>query len=85
MTSYIIRRKPEARAQFGIANSTFHVWIKRGLMVPGIALGQRSVGFPAYELDAIAAARIAGKSEDEISALVRNLIAARGTADSMAA
>jgi prophage regulatory protein len=77
---YTIRRGKEARAQFGIAQSTFYDWQDRGLMPPGIALGIRSVGWPAHELDAIAAARISGKSEDEIRAIVRDLIAARADA-----
>lgn len=84
-TSYTIKRGKDARAQFGIASSTFYEWITRGLMPPGIALGWRSVGWPAHELDAIAAARIAGKTEDEIRALVRDLIAARAQADAPAA
>jgi prophage regulatory protein len=77
---YTIKRGKEARAQFGIAQSTFYDWQDRGLMPPGIALGIRSVGWPAHELDAIAAARISGKSEDEIRAIVRDLIAARADA-----
>jgi len=84
--SFTIKRAKEARAQFGIAQSTFYDWQDRGLMPHGIALGARSVGWPAYELDAIAAARIAGSSEDEIRALVRGLVAARATlADKVAA
>lgn len=79
-TSYTIKRGKDARAQFGIAQSTFYEWIARGLMPPGIALGWRSVGWPAHELDAIAAARIAGKSEEEIRALVQSLVAARADA-----
>jgi hypothetical protein len=46
------------------------------------------VGWPAHELDAIAAARIAGKSEDEIRALVKtprkDLVAARAQAGEQA-
>lgn len=80
-TSYTIKRGKDARAQFGIASSTFYEWIARGLMPPGIALGWRSVGWPAYELDAIAAARISGKTEDTIRALVQDLISARAHAD----
>lgn len=76
----IIKRAKDARGQFGIAQSTFYEWIARGLMPPGIALGWRSVGWPAHELDAIAAARIAGKTEDEIRALVLDLVAARAKA-----
>lgn len=77
MNEFIIKRARDARAQFGIASSTFYDWQERGLMSPGISLGARSVGWPAHELDAIAAARIAGKSEDEIRALVSELVAAR--------
>lgn len=80
-TSYTIKRGKDARAQFGIASSTFYEWIARGLMPPGIALGWRSVGWPAHELDAIAAARISSKTEDEIRGLVQDLIAARAHAD----
>jgi len=79
-TSYTIKRGKDARAQFGIAQSTFYEWITRGLMPPGIALGWRSVGWPAHELDAIAAARIASKTEDEIRDLVQSLVAARADA-----
>lgn len=79
-TSYVIKRAKDARVQFGIASSTFYEWIARGLMPPGIALGWRSVGWPAHELDAIAAARISSKSEDEIRALVQDLIAVRAHA-----
>jgi hypothetical protein len=42
-------------------------------------------GWPAHELDAIAAARISGKSEDEIRALVHDLIAARSDAGKLEA
>jgi prophage regulatory protein len=82
---YTIKRGKEARAQFGIAQSTFYDWQDRGLMPPGIALGVRSVGWPQHELDQIAAARISGKTEDEIRALVQVLIAARADAGKPAA
>ena len=82
---FTIKRGKDARAQFGIAQSTFYDWQERGLMPPGIPLGVRSVGWPAHELDAIAAARIASKSEDEIRALVQDLIAARADAGKLAA
>jgi prophage regulatory protein len=72
-----LRRAKDARAQFGIAQSTFYEWQASGLMPPGISLGARSVAWPQHELDQIASARIAGKSEDEIRALVRDLVAAR--------
>lgn len=77
---YIIKRAKDARAQFGIATSTFYDWQQRGLCPPGIPLGVRSVGWPQHELDALVAARIRGASEDEIRALVRDLVAARANA-----
>lgn len=85
MTIYKFKRKPDCLSQFGVKNSTWHEWIKQGVMVPGVALGARARGYLESELDAIAAARIAGKSEDEIRALVRDLIAARDPADSLVA
>lgn len=71
-------RSQEARAVFGnLPTSTFYEWIERGLMSPGVAIGIRSVAWPHHELQAIAAARIAGKQDKEIKALVRDLVAAR--------
>ena len=64
--TYAQMRVQDARAQFGIAQSTFYDWQERGLMPPGIALGVRSVGWPAHELDALAAARIRGAREEEM-------------------
>lgn len=81
---YTLKRAKDARSQFGISQSTFYDWQASGLMPPGIALGIRAVAWPAHELDAIAAARIASKTEDEIRALVRDLVAARADAEQKA-
>ena len=51
--------------------------IREGLFTTGVAIGQRSKGWPDYEVKAIAAARIAGKSDDEIRELVLVLLAKR--------
>jgi len=51
--------------------------IREGLFTTGVAIGQRSKGWPDYEVKAIAAARIAGKSDDEIRELVLVLHAKR--------
>lgn len=82
---YTIKRAKDARAQFGIASSTFYDWQQRGLCTPGIPLGVRSVGWPQHELDALAAARIRGANEEEIRALVRDLVAARAQAGKLTA
>ena len=51
--------------------------IREGLFTAGVAIGQRSKGWPDFEVKAIAAARIAGKSDDEIRELVKRLHAKR--------
>jgi len=45
-----------------------------------VPLGGRAVGFPSIELDAIAAAMLAGRTNDELRALVRQLEAQRKNA-----
>lgn len=78
--SILLRRSQEARAIFGnLPDSSWYEWIAAGLMTPGVTIGARSVAWPDHELQAIAAARIAGKSEDAIKALVQDLVAARAT------
>lgn len=80
MQSLTFSRAKQGSRQFSIGLSTWYEWEDKGLIPPGIKLGIRSVGYPQHELDQIAAARIAGKSEDEIRAIVRGLVAARAQA-----
>lgn len=51
--------------------------IQKGLMTPPVKLGERSVAWPEHEVLAINAARVAGKTDDEIRQLVTKLIAER--------
>ena len=51
--------------------------VHAGLFTMPVAIGQRSVGWPDTEVQAINAARIAGKSDDQIRVLVNQLHAAR--------
>ena len=60
-----------------ISRSTFYAQVHLGLLPKLVKLGQRAAGLPDYEVKAIANARIAGKSDDEIRALVQRLHAAR--------
>lgn len=75
-----ILRLPQTLAQTGDSRSTHYQKISLGLMTPPVHLGARSVGWPAHEVEAILNARIAGKSEGEIGALVVSLNAARKSA-----
>lgn len=68
----ILRRK-QVEMRTGIPRSTLYLYISQGLFPGPISLGVRSRGWPDYEIDAINAARIAGKSEEEIRQLVIKL------------
>lgn len=75
-----ILRLPAVKAESGASRSTIYLRIQQGLWPKPVRLGPRSVGWPASEVAAINAARIAGKTDDEIRELVTKLEAARKTA-----
>lgn len=75
----ILRRK-QVQVRTGLSRSTIYANIASGLFVSQVSIGARAVGWPSSEVDAIVAARIAGKSDDEIRALVAKLQAARKVA-----
>lgn len=54
--------------------------IQKGLYTHGIPVGPRAVCWPLHEVQALNAARIAGKSDDEIRQLVVTLEAMRKSA-----
>ncbi len=55
------------------SRSTHYQQIKQGLMVKPIAQAIQAVAYPEHEVQAIIAARIAGKSDDEIRKPVADL------------
>jgi predicted DNA-binding transcriptional regulator AlpA len=48
-----------------------------GLFVPPLRISRSAVGWVASEVDAVIQARIAGRSDEEIRTLVRDLVASR--------
>jgi len=72
-----ILRIPKVLDASGHAKSTLYSQISKGLFTPQIKIGPRASGWPESEVAMINAARIAGKSDDEIKALVRDLVANR--------
>jgi prophage regulatory protein len=72
-----ILRRPAVQHETGDPRSTLYYRIAEGLFPKPIHLGPRSVGWPEEEVDALNAARIAGKSDEEIRTLVKKLEAAR--------
>lgn len=72
-----ILRLPTVKADSGLSRSTIYLRIEQRLWTKPVKLGARSVGWPANEVAALNAARIAGKSNEEIRALVGKLEASR--------
>jgi prophage regulatory protein len=70
-------RRPIVLDRCGSSKSKLYADVADGLMPPPVKCGTRSVAWVEHELDAVIAARVAGKSNDEIRALVVNLKAAR--------
>jgi len=78
--THSILRLPAVKASTGLSRSTLYLRIAQGVFPRPVSLGARAVGWPANEVEALNAARIAGKSESEIRDLVVKLEAARKTA-----
>ena len=73
-----ILRMPEVKAESGLrSHASVYTNIRNGLFTVPVPIGQRAVGWPDHEVTAINAARIAGKTDDQIRELVDKLHQAR--------
>lgn len=69
-----ILRLPDVKGATGYpSKSSVYALINQGLFTKPVPIGARSVGWPDHEVYAINVARVAGKSPDEIRALVNRL------------
>lgn len=69
-----IFRLPQVKAETGHKSSaSIYGAIREGLFTKPVPIGERAVGWPSNEVTAINAARIAGRSKDDIRALVNKL------------
>ncbi|MDD4073114.1 MAG: AlpA family phage regulatory protein [Desulfobacterales bacterium] len=78
--THTMLRIPTVKIQSGLSRSTIYLRIAQGLWTKPVSLGARAVGWPSDEVAAINAARIAGKTDEEVRALVAKLEAARKAA-----
>ena len=79
-----ILRMPAVKLETGHrSHASIYTAIREGLFTKPVPIGQRSVGWPDYEVKAINTARIAGKSNADLKELVNRLHAKR--VDSLAA
>lgn len=74
-----ILRLGAVKAATGLSRSTIYLRISDGVFPAPVNLGGRAVGWPADEVAAINAARIAGRTDQDIRELVEQLEAARKT------
>ena len=72
-----ILRRHQVEAESGYSRSTIYLRMAQGLWPKPVAIGARAVGWPSGEVEALNAARIAGRSDAEIRELVAKLQAAR--------
>ena len=77
---HTILRIPAVKSESGLSRSTIYLRIAEGLWTKPVRLGARAVGWPSDEVAAINAARIAGKTDEEVRALVVKLEATRKAA-----
>ena len=77
---HTILRIPAVKTQSGLSRSTIYLRIAEGLWTKPVNLGARAVGWPSDEVAAINAARIAGKTDEEVRALVAKLEVSRKAA-----
>jgi len=72
-----IIRRVQVEAETGYSRSTIYLRITQGLWPKPVRLGPRAVGWPAEEVQAMNAARIAGQTDADIKELVVRMEAAR--------
>lgn len=73
-----IWRMQSVKAETGHkSHASIYTAIRNGLFTTGVAIGQRSVGWPSDEVLALNNARIAGQTDEQIKELVIRLHAKR--------
>ena len=73
-------RLPTVLSVRGRSRSAHYLDIQLGLFTRPVSIGPRAVGWPDHEVATLNAARIAGKSENEIRSLVVGLENSRKSA-----
>ncbi|MDD2701579.1 MAG: transcriptional regulator [Sideroxydans sp.] len=74
-------KKSEVMKLRARSKSSTHADINAGLLTRPVRTGGRSVAWPRHEINVLNAARLAGKSDDEIRQIVEALHIARQEAE----
>ena len=70
---HTLLRLPAVKAQSGYSRSTIYLRMSQGLWTKPVSLGARAVAWPVGDVAALNAARIAGRTDAQIRALVLKL------------
>jgi prophage regulatory protein len=62
----------------GLSRAGVYAYVSKGLLPKAVKIGERASAWPESEIAAVNAARIAGKSDDDIRRLVADLESQRG-------
>lgn len=73
----VFERPKDVWRRRGKGRTQHYADIERGVFPTPILIGGRATAHPKHETDAVLAAQMAGANEDELRALVRELIEAR--------
>ncbi len=73
-------RRPSVQHASGQSRSTLYLRISEGLWTRPVSIGPRAVAWPASEVAALNAARVAGMTDGDIRKLVTQLHIARNAA-----
>lgn len=73
------RVEPRIPGLIDMASSTWWSGINEGMYPPPIRFGSRSIGWLGHEVDALVSAISVGLNKAQLQAMVRALVAARGT------
>lgn len=76
----ILDRRPTVEAVSGKKRTQIYDEVSRGLFPPPIKIGPRASAWVRHEYQKVLAARVACKNDDEIKALVAELVALRKAA-----
>jgi prophage regulatory protein len=76
-TFYQLIRRPEVLQKTARSKSALQLDEKNGLFCPPISIGERAVAYIKQEVEAVIQARIEGKTNEQIKALVSSLIQQR--------
>lgn len=78
MQPLAILRLPQVRELTGLSRSSIYAAIKAGTFPAPFRLGPRAIGFSSAAVDAWLTARMAGRPDSEVRALVTELNAPEG-------